>query len=60
MKNPKIKLDRVSRRDFVKTSAAVVGSLVASQFPESASAFYPSEDAIRIGLIRFALRDCRV
>ncbi|TDI70044.1 MAG: Gfo/Idh/MocA family oxidoreductase [Bacteroidetes bacterium] len=51
MKNPTIKLDGVSRRDFVKTSAAVVGSLVAAHFPESASAFYPSEDVIRIGLI---------
>lgn len=51
MKNSKITLDGVSRRDFVKTSAAVVGSLIAAQFPDHASAFYPSDDAINIGLI---------
>lgn len=41
----------VSRREFVKTSAAVVGSLMASQLPKSASAFYTSDDVIRIGVI---------
>ncbi|NBW93098.1 MAG: gfo/Idh/MocA family oxidoreductase [Bacteroidetes bacterium] len=41
-----------SRRDFMKSgSAAVVGSVVASQFPMSANAYYPSNDEIRIGLI---------
>ncbi len=41
----------VSRRDFVKTSAAVVGGLMASQFPLKASAFYAGDDAIRVGLV---------
>jgi predicted dehydrogenase len=41
----------VSRRDFVKGSAAVVGSLMASRFPLSASAFYSSDDTIRVGVI---------
>ncbi|NNE46070.1 MAG: Gfo/Idh/MocA family oxidoreductase [Rhodothermales bacterium] len=41
----------VSRRDFVKGSAAVVGSLMASRFPLSANAYYSSDDAIRVGLI---------
>jgi predicted dehydrogenase len=43
--------DGVSRRDFVKTSAAVVGSLMASQLPHTANAFYPSDDVINIGVI---------
>lgn len=42
---------RFSRREFVKTSAAVVGSIAATQFPSSASAYYPSDDALKIGLI---------
>ena len=41
----------VSRRDFVKGTAAVVGSLMASQFPLSASAFYGADDTIKVGLI---------
>ena len=42
----------VSRRDFLKGgSAAVVGSVVASHFPISASAYFSSDDVIRIGLI---------
>ncbi len=41
----------VSRRDFVKGSAAVVGSLMASRFPLSASAYYSADDAIRVGVI---------
>ncbi|MDE2995934.1 MAG: Gfo/Idh/MocA family oxidoreductase [Bacteroidota bacterium] len=42
----------VSRRDFLKGgSAAVVGSVVASQFPLSANAYYPTDDEIKIGLI---------
>ena len=41
----------VSRRDFVKGTAAVVGSLMASQFPLMASAYYGVDDAIKIGLI---------
>jgi len=41
-----------TRRDFMKSgSAAVVGSVVASQFPLSANAYYNSDDVIRIGLI---------
>ena len=44
--------DALNRRDFVKsTSAAVVGSLVASRFPLTASAYYPSDDVIKVGLI---------
>ncbi len=41
----------VSRRDFVKGSAAVVGSVLASQFPLGASAYYGVDDTIRVGLI---------
>ena len=41
----------VSRRDFVKGTAAVVGSLMASQFPLSASAYYGVDDTIKVGLI---------
>ena len=41
----------VSRRDFVKGTAAVVGSLVASQFPLTASAYYGVDDTIKVGLI---------
>ena len=45
-------LGMLSRRDFVKGgSAAVVGSLMASQFPMAASAYYGVDDAIKIGLI---------
>jgi len=44
-------LPGVSRRDFVKSSAAVVGSLMATQFPAAANAYYSTEDEIRIGLI---------
>ena len=42
---------RVTRRDFVKGTAAVVGSVMASQFPLGASAYYGVDDAIRVGLI---------
>ncbi len=41
----------VSRRDFVKGTAAVVGSLMASQFPLTASAYYGVDDTIKVGLI---------
>ncbi len=42
----------MSRRDFVKGgTAAVVGSVVASQFPLKASAYYGVDDTIRVGLI---------
>ena len=42
----------LSRRDFVKGgTAAVVGSLVASQFPMAASAYYGVDDTIKVGLI---------
>ncbi len=41
----------VTRRDFVKGTAAVVGSVMASQFPLSASAYYGVDDTIRVGLI---------
>jgi myo-inositol 2-dehydrogenase/D-chiro-inositol 1-dehydrogenase len=45
-------LSNFNRRDFVKSgTAAVVGSLVAGQFPLSASAYYGADDTIRIGLI---------
>jgi myo-inositol 2-dehydrogenase / D-chiro-inositol 1-dehydrogenase len=46
-------LTGVSRRDFVKTSAAVVGSLVAVPYAADASpsAYYSSDDEIKIGLI---------
>lgn len=41
-----------SRREFMKkSSAAVVGSVVASSLPLSASAYYSSDDVIRIGII---------
>ncbi|MFQ5571332.1 MAG: Gfo/Idh/MocA family protein [Rhodothermales bacterium] len=42
---------QVTRRDFVKSSAAVVGGLMASQFPLAANAYYSTDDTIRIGLI---------
>ncbi len=42
----------MSRRDFVKGgTAAVVGSVMASQFPLKASAFYGIDDTIRVGLV---------
>lgn len=42
----------VTRRNFVKgTTAAVVGSLVASQFPLTSSAYYGVDETIRVGLI---------
>ncbi len=41
----------MSRRAFAKGSAAVVGGLMASQSPLFASAFYSSDDAIKVGLI---------
>ena len=42
----------VTRRDFVKGgTAALVGSVVASQFPLKASAYYGVDDTIRVGLI---------
>ena len=45
-------LNAINRRAFVKSSAAVVGGLVASQLPfSSASAYYGVDDTIRIGLI---------
>ncbi|TDI74782.1 MAG: twin-arginine translocation signal domain-containing protein [Bacteroidetes bacterium] len=53
MINKKKPIIGVSRRDFVKTSAAVVGTLVAAPFPSNASpsAYFSSEDVIRVGLI---------
>ncbi len=42
---------KMSRRDFAKSTAAVVGTLMASQFPMTASAFYGVDDSIRVGLI---------
>ena len=35
----------------MKTSAAAVGTVMASQFPLQASAYYGVDDAIRVGLI---------
>ena len=44
--------NNINRRDFVKSSAAVVGGLMASSLPaSSASAYYSVDDTIRIGLI---------
>ena len=41
-----------SRREFMKaSSAAVVGSVVASSVPLSANAYYSSDDVIKIGII---------
>jgi len=49
MKRPHTAL---TRRDFMKSgSAAVVGTVVASQMPMSANAYYSSDDEIKIGLI---------
>ena len=45
-------LGALTRRSFVKGgAAAVVGSLVASRFPLSASAYYGVDETIRVGLI---------
>ncbi len=41
----------ITRREFVKGSAAVVGSLMASHFPLSASAYWGVDDTIKVGLI---------
>jgi len=42
----------INRRDFVKSSAAVVGGLMASSLPaSSASAYYSVDDTIKIGLV---------
>jgi len=42
----------LSRRDFLRDgTAAVVGSVVASQLPLGASAYYGVDDTIRVGLI---------
>jgi predicted dehydrogenase len=41
----------LSRRDFVKTSAAATGTLFASSLPLSANAYYHPDDTIKIGLI---------
>jgi predicted dehydrogenase len=47
--NPKPK--GLGRRDFMKGTAAVVGSVLASQFPTYASAYYGTDDTIKVGLI---------
>lgn len=49
--NTKKDVKAVTRRDFVKGSAAVVGSLMASRFPLAANAYYGADDAIRVGLV---------
>lgn len=41
----------VNRRDFVKGTAAAVGTLMAGQLPISAAAFPRFDDSIRVGLI---------
>ncbi len=41
----------VTRREFVKGSAAVVGGLMAAQFPLAASAYRSVDDTIRVGLV---------
>ena len=52
METPSASKNTVSRRDFVKgTAAAAVGSLIASPFPLKASAYYGVDDTIRVGLI---------
>ncbi len=44
--------DSMSRRDFVRGgTAAVVGSVVASRLPLSASAYFGVDDTIRVGLV---------
>lgn len=48
----KSKYSSLTRRDFMKGgSAAVVGTVVASQFPMAANAYFSSNDEIKIGLI---------
>ena len=42
---------QINRRDFVKSSAVVMGGLMASQLPLSASAYVTGADTIKIGLI---------
>ena len=42
---------QINRRDFVKSSAVVMGGLMASQLPLSASAYITGADTIKIGLI---------
>lgn len=41
----------MSRREFAKSSAAVMGGLLVSQFPLNASAYYGVDDAIKVGVI---------
>ena len=45
--------EKISRRTFARSSAAVVGGLLASQLPlgARASAFYAGDDTIRVGLV---------
>ena len=43
---------KISRRDFTKRgTAAVVGGVLASQFPMSASAYYGADDTIKVGVM---------
>ncbi|HUF07822.1 MAG TPA: Gfo/Idh/MocA family oxidoreductase [Rhodothermales bacterium] len=42
---------RINRRDFVRGTAAVVGSVMASHFPGTASAYFGVDDTIKVGLI---------
>ena len=43
---------KISRRDFARRgTAAVVGGVLASHFPLSASAYYGADDTIKVGLI---------
>ncbi len=41
----------MNRREFAKSTAAILGGAVAASFPASASAFYAGADTIRVGLI---------
>ena len=51
MKDIKKTQKSIDRREFVKGSAAVVGTVLAGQFPTYASAYYGVDDTIKVGLV---------
>ena len=52
MKDTNRPTDRIGRRQFVKGgSAAVVGSVLAAQFPAKAGAFFGVDETIKVGLV---------
>ena len=51
MNTPKIFGPAINRRDFVRSTAAVVGSFTALANPLKTSAYYSTDDVIRVGLI---------